>query len=95
MAAKQTANLIPMCHPLELTGVSVEFSDNGRDAIEVRTEVTVRARTGVEIEALLAAAVAALTIYDMCKNIDRGMVVEEIKLLRKSGGRSGDFVRSD
>jgi cyclic pyranopterin phosphate synthase len=93
MAAKQTSHLIPLCHPLPLEAVTVrfEFPDVSTVAIEVETQVA--AKTGVEMEALTAAAVAALTIYDMCKAVDRTMSIEHIRLLEKSGGRSGHFLR--
>lgn len=93
MAAKQTATLIPLCHPLALTGIDVGLElDEG--ALRVRIEATVRTtdRTGVEMEALTAVSVAALTIYDMCKAVDRGMHIENVRLVSKSGGRSGDIV---
>ena len=92
MAAKNTAQLIPLCHPLPLTGVEVDFvPEPEAEAVSVRTRVRTVARTGVEMEALTAAAVAALTIYDMCKAVDKGMVIEDLKLLEKSGGKSGDY----
>jgi cyclic pyranopterin phosphate synthase len=87
LAAKQTAALIPMCHPLPLTDVRVEL-ELEREAIRIRTTVATVGKTGVEMEALTAAAVAALTIYDMCKAIDRGMRIEEVRLLEKRGGKS-------
>ena len=89
-AAKRTSELIPLCHPLALTHVEVsaKLCQNG---IEITSETTATGPTGVEMEALVAASVAALTIYDMCKAIDRGMVVGDLRLLRKSGGKSGDF----
>lgn len=94
-AAKQTASLIPLCHPLSLTKVTVEFA-HGRPG---RLRATVRAeavdRTGVEMEALTAASVCALTVYDMVKAVDRGMEIHRIRLLEKSGGRSGHFMRRD
>jgi cyclic pyranopterin phosphate synthase len=94
MAAKRTADIIPLCHPLMLTSVEVEFAP---DEKEGKIEITARARltgkTGVEMEALTAVAAAALTIYDMVKAADKGMVISEIRLERKSGGRSGVFVR--
>lgn len=95
-AAKRTAELIPLCHPVPLTRVSAEFHIDDEDArvrCEVRAECT--GPTGVEMEALTAVSVALLTIYDMCKAIDRGMVVEQVRLLEKSGGRSGHFVARD
>jgi len=94
MAAKKTWDLIPMCHPLLLTGIDISFVlDAKAAAVEIHAIVKTTGRTGVEMEALTAVAAAALTIYDMCKAIDRGMCVENIRLLRKSGGRSGVFER--
>ena len=94
MAAKKTWEIIPMCHPLLLTGVSISFAiDAKASAIDIQAEVKTTGKTGVEMEALTAVSAAALTIYDMCKAIDRGMCVENIRLLRKSGGRSGVFAR--
>jgi cyclic pyranopterin phosphate synthase len=94
MAAKKTWELIPMCHPLLLTGIDISFELNSKAAaVEIRAIVKTTGRTGVEMEALTAVAAAALTIYDMCKAIDRGMCVENIRLLRKAGGRSGVFER--
>ena len=92
-AAKRTSELIPMCHPLPLSMVDVttEVTDNG---IAIRSIAATTGPTGVEMEALTAASVAALTIYDMCKALDKGIVIREIRLERKSGGKSGDFVRS-
>ena len=94
MAAKQTSSLIPLCHPLPLSSVRIEFADDGDQRIEITAEVRVTARTGVEMEALTAVSVAALTIYDMCKAVDRGMVIEEVCLIEKSGGKSGTYRRS-
>ena len=92
MAAKRTSELIPLCHPLALTSVGVELACIPElSAVEVTATCRLRGRTGVEMEALTAAAVAALTVYDMCKAVDRGMVVADLRLLRKSGGRSGDW----
>ena len=94
MAAKKTWEIIPMCHPLLLTGVGISFAlDAGASAIDIRAEVKTTGKTGVEMEALTAVPAAALTIYDMCKAIDRGMCIENIRLLRKAGGRSGVFER--
>src|SRR5262245_47136882 len=95
MAAKRTGDLIPLCHPLPITGATVDFAFQGDDVL--RTDATVRTfgRTGVEMEALTAASVAALTVYDMCKSVDRVMTVERIRLEEKSGGRSGTFRASD
>ena len=93
MAAKKTWELIPMCHPLMLTGVDVSFFQEGQDRIRIEARVKTTGRTGVEMEALHAVSAAALTIYDMCKAVDRGMVIEAIGLLEKSGGKSGDYRR--
>jgi cyclic pyranopterin phosphate synthase len=92
MAAKRTADLIPMCHPLMLTRIDVAF-DVRDSSVGITATVATRGRTGVEMEALTAVATAALTIYDMLKAVDRGMVLSEIRLERKSGGRSGDWSR--
>ena len=92
MAAKRTSDLIPMCHPLGITGVELHFEVENT-SITARATVSVPDRTGVEMEALTAVSIALLTIYDMCKAIDRGMVIREICLLQKSGGRSGTYVR--
>jgi cyclic pyranopterin phosphate synthase len=93
-AAKRTAELIPLCHPLPLEGVDVELTpDRDEGTITIRAEARVTARTGVEMEALTAASVAALTVYDMAKALQRDIVVERIELLEKSGGRSGDWAR--
>jgi len=95
MAAKRTAELIPLCHSLPLTGVAVEIDlDEGLPGVTVLASATCTGKTGVEMEALTAAAVACLTVYDMCKAVDREMVLEDIKLLEKSGGASGDFRRT-
>jgi len=92
LAAKQTAHLIPLCHPLPLTGVDIDFSPEPEQAaVDISARVRTVSRTGVEMEALTAAAVAALTIYDMCKAVDRGLVIENLRLLEKSGGRSGAY----
>jgi indole-3-glycerol phosphate synthase len=92
MAAKRTAELIPLCHPLALTSVAIDLACIAeRSSVEITATCRIRSRTGVEMEALTAASVAALTIYDMCKAIDRGMVVTDLRLLRKSGGKSGDY----
>lgn len=94
MAAKKTPDLIPLAHPLPITSVKLEFfPDVERSLIEVEATVKVTARTGVEMEALTAASVAVLTIYDMCKAVDRAMVISGIRLMEKSGGRSGHFKR--
>ncbi|HEV8306358.1 MAG TPA: cyclic pyranopterin monophosphate synthase MoaC [Methylomirabilota bacterium] len=94
MAAKRTAELIPLCHPLRLTGIDVRFAlDRRRSAVHVETAVRTVDKTGVEMEALTAAAGAGLAIYDMVKAIDRGLVLTDLCLLEKSGGRSGHWVR--
>jgi len=92
LAAKRTAELIPLCHPLPLTRVAVEFSlDSNDSAVDIEVRAETLDRTGVEMEALAAAAVGLLTIYDMCKSADRGMRIDGVRLLEKSGGRSGHF----
>lgn len=93
MAAKRTADLIPLCHTLPLEGASIQFSFPDYHTVAIESEVKVTAKTGVEMEALTAVSVAALTIYDMCKAVDRGMAITDIRLEEKSGGRSGHFVR--
>jgi cyclic pyranopterin phosphate synthase len=96
MAAKRTADLIPMCHPLNLSSVEVAFEPDERSScVNITATVKLTGRTGVEMEALTAAAAAGLTIYDMCKSADRAMTVTDIRLLRKSGGKSGTFERSE
>ena len=94
-AAKRTWDLIPLCHPLMLTSVKVELSADGEDAVRIVSRCRLAGQTGVEMEALTAASVAALTIYDMCKAVDRGMVIEAVQVLEKSGGKSGDFRAGD
>jgi cyclic pyranopterin monophosphate synthase len=95
MAAKNTSQLIPLCHPLPLSGVEVEFVPEPEAwAVDIRVQVRTRARTGVEMEALTAAAVAALTIYDMCKAVDRGLRITGLMLMEKSGGASGEYHRN-
>ena len=94
MAAKRTHELIPLCHPLPISGVTVDLtpvSEGDGAAIEVEATVRVTGQTGVEMEALTAVSVAALTVYDMCKAVERGMRIEGIRLVAKSGGKSGDF----
>lgn len=92
MAAKKTFSLIPMCHPLNLTSVKIEYTNNSVDTIDIRAEVRVTAKTGVEMEAITAASICAITIYDMCKSADKGMVISDIHLVQKSGGKSGTFI---
>ena len=94
MAAKRTAELIPLCHPLPVTSVAVDLTpDRNGAALDIAATVSCTGRTGVEMEALTAVSVAALTVYDMCKAIDRGMTIGDIRLEEKSGGRSGDWSR--
>ena len=96
MAAKNTPNLIPMCHPLLLTGISVDFSiDPEGGVIEITATVKTTGKTGVEMEALTAVTGSALTIYDMCKAVDRGMRIQDVRLVRKSGGKSGTIQLED
>jgi cyclic pyranopterin phosphate synthase len=92
MAAKRTADLIPLCHPLPLTHIDVRATSDS-EGIYLEATVSTNAQTGVEMEALTAAAVAALTIYDMCKALDKGITITDLRLERKTGGKSGDFVR--
>ncbi|HVC59859.1 MAG TPA: cyclic pyranopterin monophosphate synthase MoaC [Acetobacteraceae bacterium] len=92
MAAKRTAELIPLCHPLPVSAVTLELTA-GEDAVEIAATVRTTGRTGVEMEALTAASVAALTVYDMCKSVDRGMRIEAVRLVHKAGGKSGEFVQ--
>ncbi len=93
-AAKRTAELIPLCHQLNLTAVDIDFTVH-TDHIEVQTQARVADRTGVEMEAFTAATVALLTIYDMCKAVDRGMIIGQVRLAEKSGGRSGHYLRAE
>jgi cyclic pyranopterin phosphate synthase len=90
-AAKRTSDWIPMCHPLPLTGVNLTFSDNGADTLYIQAEVKTTGKTGVEMEALTAVSAAALTVYDMCKALQKDMVIGPITLLTKTGGKSGDY----
>jgi len=92
MASKRTAELIPLCHPLPISAVSLEL-EVGDDAVEIAATVSTTGQTGVEMEALTAASVAALTVYDMCKSVDRGIRIEAVRLTHKSGGKSGDFTQ--
>jgi cyclic pyranopterin monophosphate synthase len=92
MAAKRTAALIPLCHPLPISAVNIELSaDEATSAVEIAATVRTTGQTGVEMEALTAASVAALTVYDMCKSVDRGMRIEGIRVTHKAGGKSGEF----
>ncbi|NLJ79286.1 MAG: cyclic pyranopterin monophosphate synthase MoaC [Tissierellia bacterium] len=94
MGAKRTSDLIPMCHNIFLTGADIRFQilDTG---IEIESEVKTTGKTGVEMEALVAVSMAALTIYDMCKAVDKDMVIEDIKLMKKVGGKSGEYIRKE
>jgi cyclic pyranopterin monophosphate synthase len=95
MGAKRTPDLIPLCHPLPLTSVKVDLTvDAKRNAVDITATCKLKGQTGVEMEALTAVAVAALTVYDMCKAVDRGMRLTEIRLLHKSGGKSGTYEAS-
>lgn len=94
MAAKKTGELIPMCHPLELTGIDIRFfCDAAAGEVVIESQVRTMGRTGVEMEAMTAVGVAALAIYDMCKAVDREMILTDIRLMSKQGGKSGAFVR--
>lgn len=96
MAAKRAGEIIPMCHPLGLDSVEIHFQPEAkRSAIHIQSRVKSTGKTGVEMEALLATATSALTIYDMCKAVDRSMIISDIKLMKKSGGKSGTYLRID
>lgn len=95
MAAKRTAELIPLCHTLPLDAVAVSFRFLQATALQIEAEVVATTRTGVEMEAMVAVSVAALTIYDMCKSVDRTIVIDQVRLEEKSGGRSGHYLRRD
>lgn len=96
MGAKRTPDLIPMCHPILLDGINLSLTlDEDRCSVEILAEVSCDGRTGVEMEALMAASTAALTVYDMCKAVQKDMVISDIRLLRKTGGVHGDFSRSE
>lgn len=95
MGAKRTSDLIPMCHPLPITGVTVDIAADGDGALRITARVKTTGKTGVEMEALTAVSTAALTIYDMCKAVDRGMRIDGIRLLEKRGGKSGEWVATD
>jgi cyclic pyranopterin phosphate synthase len=90
MAAKRTSDLIPLCHPLPIAAVTVDLAPEG-PAVEIEATVRTTGRTGVEMEALTAASVAALTVYDMCKSVDRGMRIDGLRVVHKAGGKSGEF----
>ncbi|MGG7058580.1 cyclic pyranopterin monophosphate synthase MoaC [Clostridium tertium] len=92
MASKQTSNLIPMCHPLMISSCNIDFEINDEEScIDIKSKVKIVDKTGVEMEALTAATIAALTIYDMCKAVDKRMIIEGTHLLKKTGGKSGEF----
>ena len=95
MAAKRTPDLIPLCHPIPLTNAAVEITPQPPDTVQITATVKCRYTTGVEMEALTAASIAALTIYDMCKAVDRGMDILHVRLFSKSGGRSGEYHRTE
>lgn len=95
MAAKQTSTLIPMCHPLPITAVEIAVEPDGDARVRLTATVRTTGQTGVEMEALTAASIAALTVYDMCKAVDRGMVIEHVRLLEKRGGKSGEWLAAD
>lgn len=96
MGAKQTAALIPLCHPLDITNVEIDFTPiRDNTCIEIEARVRLHGKTGAEMEALTAVAIAALAIYDMCKGVDKEMVISDIRLLEKRGGKSGHFVRKE
>ncbi|MCC6175003.1 MAG: cyclic pyranopterin monophosphate synthase MoaC [Chloroflexi bacterium] len=96
MGAKKTSDIIPLCHPLPITGVDLSFElDDDASAVEITASARVVGKTGVEMEALTAVATAALTIYDMCKAVDKGMVIDRIRLVHKVGGKSGEYRRAD
>lgn len=94
MAAKRTGDLIPLCHPLNITAVDIEFMLKS-DRVQVEAQTRIDDRTGVEMEALMAATIALLTIYDMCKGVDRDMVISEVRLMEKRGGKSGVYQRTE
>lgn len=93
MAAKKTSDWIPMCHPLALTGVNISFADNGHDELYIEASVKTTGKTGVEMEALTAVSAAALTVYDMCKALEKDMEIGLTRLVSKAGGKSGDYQR--
>ena len=96
MGAKRTPEVIPLCHPLPITGVDLSFELNETDsAVEISATVRVTGKTGVEMEALTAVSVAALTIYDMCKAVDKDMIIDQVRLIEKTGGKSGHYLREE
>jgi cyclic pyranopterin phosphate synthase len=92
MAAKRTADWIPMCHPIPITGMNIRFTDNGLDELYIVAEVKTTGRTGVEMEALTAVSATALTVYDMCKALQKDMIIGPTQLIEKTGGKSGDYL---
>lgn len=95
MGAKKTSELIPMCHPLSIDAIDIYFYiDEGKDKIDIEAKVRVEAKTGVEMEAITAVSISALTIYDMCKAVDKGMMISDIRLIEKRGGKSGEYKRA-
>lgn len=95
MGAKQTSNIIPMCHPLAITGVKMDLAAAGEGRLRIEARVKTTGKTGVEMEALSAVTIAALTVYDMCKAVDRFMRIEGVRLLEKRGGKSGEWIAAD
>jgi cyclic pyranopterin phosphate synthase len=95
MAAKRTGELIPLCHPLGLDSVTIAFSQIDERTLQIEATASIHAKTGVEMEAMTAVSVAALTVYDMCKSADRGMVIDGVCLVEKSGGKSGHYIRAE
>ncbi|MCS7020640.1 MAG: cyclic pyranopterin monophosphate synthase MoaC [Gemmataceae bacterium] len=95
LAAKKTAELIPLCHPLAITGVQIDFAFVSDDTLRIEATVRVHGPTGVEMEALTAVSIAALTVYDMCKSVDRSLTISSIRLEEKAGGRSGHYLRAE
>ncbi len=95
MAAKKTADWIPMCHPLPLTGIDIRFSDNNEDELYIEATVKLTGKTGVEMEALTAVSASALTVYDMCKALQKDMIIGPTMLVSKSGGKNGDYAREE
>lgn len=94
MAAKITPHLIPLCHPIPITNVEIDFEPNMENSnVKVKTKVKTSYQTGVEMEAMVATSLAALTVYDMCKSVDKEIIISDIKLIYKSGGKSGEFIR--
>jgi cyclic pyranopterin phosphate synthase len=94
MAAKKTSGLVPMCHPLNIASINIDFTfGEGENKVDIKACVRITGQTGVEMEALTAVSVAALTVYDMCKAVDKGMIISDVMLIKKSGGRSGVFKR--